>query len=82
MLIQFGIECRLDGDLGQHLTERVEVFFSLEGFGCLACEGFQFFLVHVAYPYPVGFNNRRFTQFYLQALQKALATYYYYGLVT
>lgn len=53
VLIELGIQRRLNGDLGQHLAELVEVLLGLEGFGRLACEGFQFFLVHVAYPYPV-----------------------------
>ena len=53
MIVQFGIKRRLDGDLGQHLAELVGVLLGLKRFGCLMCEGFQFFLVHVAYPYPV-----------------------------
>ena len=46
MIIQLGIERRLDRNLGQHLAKVVQITFGFDGFGGLTGEGFQFFLVH------------------------------------
>lgn len=53
MRVELGIQRSLVSHLSQHLVKPFEAFRGLEDLGSLPYDGFQYFLVHLTYPYPV-----------------------------